>query len=233
MALRDVWAKMVWSRALFFLFALTVWWTASIFLVPLTIAPGTFAFTEGRANVVDHWDLYAGPEFNWYAKVIYTLGDAECHQLWYRSLWVNGNQMPVDARDTSLFLFGTFGLFWAMMTPASAFVGRGIANAFPPRVRRWAERIGPTGFALLIVALGVLPVAVDGFTQLLTPYESTNGMRVATGVPGGLVVGLLVGMMIKAVRLVSLDARALRAATEAPEPTRSAGGGSPPRPPGS
>ena len=233
MAPRALWAKMIWCRPVFGLFVVALVWTAAIFLAPMTLPPGTFAMTTGRANVVDHWDIWMRPEVNWFARVVYVLGDAECHQLWYRSFWINGNQMPVDARDTSLFLFGTFGLFWAMMTPASAFVGRGIANAFPPRVRRWAERIGPTGFSLLVVALGVLPVALDGFTQLLTPYESTNGMRVATGVPGGLVVGLVVGMMIKAVRLVSLHARALRAATEAPEPTRSAGGGSPPRPPGS
>ena len=233
MAVRDVWARMVWSRALFVLFLVAVWWTASIFLAPMTIAPGTFAYTEGRANAVDHWDLYAGPEFNWYAKVIYVLGDAECHQLWYRSLWINGNQMPVDARDTSLFIFGVIGLFWAMMTPASTSVSRGVVNAFPPRVRRWAFRIGPTWFALLVVGLGVLPVAVDGFTQLLTPYESTNGTRVLTGIPGGLVVGLLVGMMLKAIRQTGLEVRALRAATGGRAPTRSGGGGSPPRPPGS
>jgi uncharacterized membrane protein len=223
---------MVWSRALFVLFVLAVGWTVSIFVAPMTIAPGTFAFTTGNANRVDHWDLYAGPEFNWYAKVVYTLGDAECHQLWYRSLWINGNQMPVDARDTSLFLFGTFGLFWAMMVPASVFVSRGLVNAFPPRVQRAAARIGVLWFALLVVALGILPVAVDGFAQLLTPYESSNSTRVLTGIPGGLVVGLLVGMMIKSIRQASVESRAVRRATAAPAPTRSASGGSPPRRPG-
>jgi len=212
-AVRDVWARMVWSRALFVLFLVAVWWTASIFLAPMTIAPGTFAYTEGRANAVDHWDLYAGPEFNWYAKVIYVLGDAECHQLWYRSLWINGNQMPVDARDTSIYLFATFGLFWAMMTPASLSVSQGIVNAFPPKVRAWARRVGPLWFAVSAVALGLAPVAVDGTVQLFqawTHYESTNPVRVVTGIPCGLVAGLLLGTVVKSISLVGREAREMR-----------------------
>src|SRR5881397_1062197 len=136
--LRVVWANMKWSRALLFLFGLTVFWTGSLFVAPFTVAPGTFAFTEGGANVVDHWNLYQGAAFNWYAKVIYTVGDAQCHQLWYRSLWLNGNQLPIDARMTSLYLFGIFGLYWAMMTPPAPTASGGILNAFPQRVQRWA-----------------------------------------------------------------------------------------------
>ena len=210
---RDFWRTMVWSRALFVLFLFSAWWSASIFFAPMTIAPGTFAYTTGRANAVDHWDLYAGPAFNWYAKVVYVLGDAECHQLWYRSFWINGNQMPVDARDTSIYLFGTFGLFWAMAAAPSIFVSQGIVNAFPPRVQGWARRIGGVRFAALVVGLGLLPVAVDGTVQLFqawTHYESTNPVRVVTGISCGLVAGLLLGTVVKSISLVGREAREMR-----------------------
>ena len=219
MVWRAVWAKMRWSPGLLALLAVSIFWTVSIFLAPMTIPPGSFAYTVGRANAVDHWDMYARPEFNWYAKVIYVLGDAECHQLWYRSLWINGNQMPVDARDTSLYLFANFALFWAMMTPACVSVGRGIARAFPPRIWRWSQRIGETGFAALVVVLGLLPVAVDGTVQLVTAYESTNATRVVTGIPGGLVAGLFVGTLVKSIRFVGLEVRTFR---EEPGPRKSA-----------
>ncbi len=212
---RLVWAKMSWSKALLFLFVLDLVWVVSLFVAPFTIAPGTFAFTVGRANVVDHWDLYSQPSFNWFAKVIYTIGDAQCHQLWYRSLWLNGNQLPMDARMVSLYLFSVFGLLWAMVTPASASASRGIANAFPPRIRRWAEKVGVERFAVLIVFLGILPVGIDGFTQLfsaVTHYESTNLVRVLTGVPGGLIVGLLIGGMTKSIREFNIEYRAAVAA---------------------
>src|SRR5947209_5719378 len=79
-ALDDIWAKMKWSKALLVMFALTLFWVLSLFAAPLSIAPGTFAFTTGGANTVDHLNLYETPAFNWFAKVIYTVGDAQCHQ---------------------------------------------------------------------------------------------------------------------------------------------------------
>ena len=209
----DLWARMTWSKGLFVLWIVVLAWTASLFVAPLTIAPGTFAWTPGGANVVDHWDLYQGPAFNGFARVVYVVGDAQCHQMYTRSLWINGNQMPIDARMTSLYIFGLFGLFWAMMAPLSPSTSAGIANAFPERIRRWAERIGSERFALLVVVLGLLPVAVDGFTQLfaaVTHYESTNAIRVLTGVPGGLATGLLLGMMTKSVKAFELEYRAMR-----------------------
>ncbi len=207
-----LWAKMVWSKALLVLWAITIAWTVSLFLAPLTIPPGTFAWTTGGANVVDHWSLYQGPSFNWFARFVYVVGDAQCHQMWTRSLWINGNQMPIDARMTSLYIFGAVGLFWAMMAPPSPSTSVGIANAFPMRVQRWARSIGPERFAFLVVGLGLFPVALDGFYQLfaaITHYESTNLIRILTGVTGGLATGLLLGAMVKSVKAFDLEYRAM------------------------
>jgi len=222
-ALRAVWTKMLWSKALLVMFGLTIFWVVSLFAAPLSIPPREFSFTEGGANVVDHWDIYAKPSFNWFAKVIYTVGDAQCHQLWYRSLWINGNQFPIDARMTSLYIFGAFGLFWAMMAAPAASASQGIANGFPGRIRRWAENMGVEKFALLVVFAGLLPIGIDGFTQLfsaVTHYESTNAMRILTGVPGGLVSGLLLGMMVKAIKQFDVEYRVMRARTSLPTPDK-------------
>ncbi len=208
---------MTWSKPLFILFVVTVGWTVSLFIAPLTIAPGTFAYTTGGANLVDHWAIYQQPAFNWYAKVIYVVGDAQCHQLYYRSLWVNGNQMPIDARMTSMYIFGIFGVVWAMMTPPAATASEGIANAFPSRIQRWARKIGVVRFAGLVVVLGLLPVAVDGFTQLFaafTSYESTNFTRVVTGISSGLVTGLLLGMMIMSIKQLDIEIARMRVIRE-------------------
>ena len=47
----------------------------------------------------------------------------------------------------------------------------------------------------LVVAF-LLPVAIDGFTQLLTPYESTNPVRVLTGMWTGIIGGAIIGVMV-------------------------------------
>ena len=45
---------------------------------------------------------------------------------------------------------------------------------------------------ILFLALGIVPMAMDGFTQLLTVYESTNTIRVITGFMAGFVIGWFV-----------------------------------------
>jgi len=220
----ELWARMTWSKGLFLFWVVVLLWTASLFIAPLTIAPGTFAWTMGGANIVDHWDLYQAPAFNAFSQAVYVIGDAQCHQMWTRSLWINGNQMPIDARMTSLYIFGVIGLFWAMMTPPSPQTSTGIANAFPERIRRWAAKIGVERFALLVVLLSILPVAIDGFTQLfaaVTHYESTNAVRVLTGVSGGLILGLFIGMMIKSIKAFDLEYRAFRESLRVPLDARS------------
>jgi uncharacterized membrane protein len=96
---------------------------------------------------------------------IYWLGDAECHQLANRSYFLNGNQMPFCARDVGIFL----GLVIGFST--ATFV-------------RW--KIPP-----LLVLFGLVPIAIDGGLQQMTSYESTNPLRLATGIVAGLVLALL------------------------------------------
>jgi hypothetical protein len=42
---------------------------------------------------------------------------------------------------------------------------------------------------LAIAAIAAVPMAIDGFTQMLTSYESNAMMRLLTGTPFGILIG--------------------------------------------
>lgn len=198
---------------------------ASFFLAPLSLEEGTVNNLSGNANMFDYvsddessWgsagNENTGPhdhqdgeiiqhnEFAWsdlhfYAAFIYGFGDLNCHQKHERSWEINENQMPVCARDVGIF----FGLFLGSL----AFYFRG--------VNRWTVR--DTCLSILpdmwlestytknnrtIAWLGLgtllcLPLIFDGFYQLLTAYESTNSLRLITGIPFGFGIAILfIGM---------------------------------------
>ena len=212
-SLRD---RFLFSRVLLGLFVLSLAYTVSNFAVPYTIPPGAAANLDGAANIVDNGNVY---NTMWtYPQVIYYIGDAQCHQMAARTLWLNGNQMPMDARMTSIYLFANFGLLGAILAAPSTSIAQGMVNAVPRRMQDWVRRhVGPTAFAAALVILGLMPVAVDGFWQLLSngAYESTNLKRYLTGIPAGWVAGLLVGVMVKSIRQVDVETAALMARAQA------------------
>lgn len=213
-----LWSRLVWSKPLFGLLLLNLAWTASFFIAPFTMKPGTFAYQIGAANVIDHEDVWSTLWF--YPRIVYTFGDFQCHQLWYRSLWLNGNQFPMCARMTSMYIFANFGLVAAAFATPSTSASTVMLNAMPNWIRKRLLRFGPERGAFLLVVLGLLPVAIDGFTQLFsdwTHYESTNPMRILTGATGGFVGGLLVGAMFIAVRQFTVEINATRARMSPPK----------------
>lgn len=210
------WARLTWSRALFALLLLNLLWTASLFVAPFTIPPETVAGTVGGANMMDHADLWA--TLPPYAAVVYAFGDIQCHQLWHRSIYLNGNQMPIDARMTSMYVFANLGLVAAALATPASTSSQALLNGLPPWMRRPLARLRPEVAAGLVVVVGLLPIAVDGFTQLFGWRESTNELRVITGAPGGFVGGLLVGAMLMAIRQLSVDIQALRQRMAPPAP---------------
>lgn len=218
----NLWSRLTWSRALFGLLILNLFWTASLFIVPLILKPGSFAWPYARyptvayhlggANQLDYEPIW---QTMWiYPRAVYTFGDIQCHELWYRSLWINGNQMPIDARMTSMYIFANFGLVAAALSPPSRSASRVMVDATPAWIRRRLTRFSPERGAAFIVIVGLLPVAVDGFYQLfssVTHYESTNVTRILTGAPSGFVGGLLVGAMLVSIRKFSVEIREMRA----------------------
>ncbi len=213
------WQRLLWSKPLFGLLSLNVFWCLSFFLAPLAIPPGTFAFQVGTANQMNHWDIWRNLWI--YPQAVYAFGDIQCHQLWFRSLWVNGNQLPMCARMTSMYIFANFGLVAAAFATPSTSASRVMVDAMPAWVRQRLARYSPERGAGLIVLVGLLPIAVDGFYQLFsqyTHYESANLTRILTGVPGGFVGGLLIGAMLVSIKQFQVDIARMREAAARPGP---------------
>ena len=212
--MRDLRPRLFFSKLLLGTLLLSVAYSVSNVLAPYAVPPGSAVGLDGAANRVDHAGLYT--TFGIYPEVVYYIGDAQCHQIETRTILLNGNQMPMDARMSSIYLWANVGLLSAVFANPSTSVSQGLVNAVPKRLQPWFRKhLGVNATATLIVVLGLLPVAADGFLQLLTPYESTNVKRFLTGIPTGWVAGLLVGVMMTSIRQVDLETRAMRAARTA------------------
>lgn len=143
-------------------------WAALVITAPLMVPEGTLVDLSGSVGIADNSDQFAdlGPV----PHAIYWFGDVECHQLANRSYFLNGNQMPFCARDLGLFI----GLA----------AGFGLVSFYPFR---------PNPFYLL---LGLVPIGLDGGLQLVTAYESTNPMRLITGIIGGTAAAILLSQYV-------------------------------------
>jgi uncharacterized membrane protein len=186
------------SKVLLVILLISLIWTISIFIAPFTIPPGTVTDLDGT-NVVNYpelWDTLPP-----YAKTIYYLGDAECHQISDRTIYLNGNQMPVCSRDVAIFLFITLGLLAGILLKRNYYISDGVLSIFPQRFRAFVNRtVGARWFSILFIVLCLIPAGLDGGIQLLTDYESTNLTRVLTGIPAGFIAGLLIAILIKSVK---------------------------------
>ncbi|MCI0497956.1 MAG: DUF2085 domain-containing protein [Thermoplasmata archaeon] len=151
-------------RAHVLILVVTILVDAALFLAPLSEPEGTVDLGERPgANRIDK-QTYTD-EINPFARPIYVFGDATCHQKASRSLFINGNQMPVCARDVGVYLGLTAGALLFLL--------------FPRRYSMW--------WALVLI----VPLGIDGTVQLVTSYDSNNLLRVATGMMYGGVIGLL------------------------------------------
>ena len=171
-----------------------------MFAAPYMVSPGTIKNLHGRANVIDFAPLWNS--ISPYPRAIYYIGDLNCHQLSNRTIYLNDNEMPVCARDVSIFVFINAGLAAALLAVPSASISLGVLNIFPKRIRDYicGFRRGPIMFVLILLAVLLLPTAIDGFRQMLTNYESTNLTRLLTGAPCGFAGGFYLGVTITSVR---------------------------------
>lgn len=142
-------------------------WLGLVLVAPFTLPPGSVTDLSGRVSAIDNADQLAG--MNPLAAAVYWAGDANCHQLASRSYFLNGNQMPFCARDLGLFAGLVLGMAVALFTQVR------------PR--------------LYLVALGFVPMALDGGWQLLTDYESNNAVRLLTGILAGVSAAMLIHLL--------------------------------------
>lgn len=114
------------------------------------------------ASLACTWAVAHGASMRW--RVLFRLF---CHGMPERCFYIWGVPMPICARCTAIY------------------VGLALAIAAFALLPRLTER----GARFLLLA-AVVPLGVDGLTQLVRLRESTNGLRSATGLIAGIAFGL-------------------------------------------
>ena len=142
--------------------SITCFWALLILTSPLMLDEGETGDLSGSVGVYDNKEIIQ--EMNPINKMVYYLGDLNCHQLSQRSYDYNGNQMPFCARDVGIFAGLALGLIFAL--------GKKVDLSLP------------------LVTLSLVPIGLDGTIQLFTEYESTNIKRIITGLIAGFVTGI-------------------------------------------
>ena len=112
-----------------------------------------------------------------------------------------------------MYVLANLGVIAAMFARPSTNTGQVMLNAMPEFVRRRLSKIGTERAGAVIVVLGLVPMAIDGFTQLfkVNNYESTSLARVVTGGLAGFVGGLLVAAMLVTIRQFSIEMQPMHA----------------------
>lgn len=179
------------NKASFILFIIVFFFTLSLFIAPFTIEPHSLKNLYGKANWIDYRDKWN--DMPLFPRFVYYIGDFNCHQIYERSFILNGNQMPMCSRDIGIFIGMNIGFFISLfITPTTRLVSTAI-QFFPQKMRKVKRK--KTLLMITAVAM-IIPAAIDGFLQLLTPYESTNSIRFATGIPLGVGIAGVIATLI-------------------------------------
>jgi uncharacterized membrane protein len=101
---------------------------------------------------------------------VYHAGSLVCHQRPERSFHLDGAQLPVCARCFGLYLAGAFGLSVAWRSR-----------------RRFSARAVQT-----LLAVAALPIVTTVGLEWLQAIETSNVLRMVTGVPLGLAAGAVI-----------------------------------------
>lgn len=112
-------------------------------------------------------------------RFFHYLGYGLCHQLPERSFFAGGFQLPVCARDTGIYTG------FALSLGVIALLERGRRPTSLPRT--WLLAIG---------GAGVLAMIIDGVTSYAGLRETTNALRLATGLAAGWALPLVVVPML-------------------------------------
>jgi uncharacterized membrane protein len=115
-------------------------------------------------SVLCSWAVAHGASANW--RIPFRIF---CHGIPERCLLLWGVPMPICARCTAIYI----GLFAGLITFAAM-----------PWMREGVLRI--------VMYAAILPLAVDGITQLIHLRESNNALRFGTGIIAGLAFGIWV-----------------------------------------
>ncbi|MBT5594360.1 MAG: DUF2085 domain-containing protein [Euryarchaeota archaeon] len=201
-------------------FGISTFFLVSFFLVPLILPTDSVPELGARANAWDYatedgafskgntpsslnhihddgtshmHEPFAWTELDPYTGFIYMFGDLNCHNKHERTWEINGNQMPVCTRDVGIF-FGLAigGLVFSRYGYNRWTIKDSCLSLLPDQ---WLEKIyrdnHRTRAWIGMGAILCVPLLIDGFTQLLTGYESNNITRPLTGAPFGIGIAVL------------------------------------------
>jgi len=166
------------NKIVFVLFIVAAFYSVSLFIAPLTLEPGTVEGLDGAANRIVYGERWE--ELPIYHRAVYIFGDLNCHQKAERTYTVNGNQMPVCARDVGIFIGASGGLLLMSLTKG----GKNLKDMLLDLINLDLTMSEKKKIAILIIlgAVFALPLILDGTIQLVTDYESFNAFRTLTGV---------------------------------------------------
>ena len=163
----------------FVLFTLFSLWISLQFLAPLAISENSVQDLSGLVAVSDNDYTINNMDFPW--NLVYSAGDRLCHQKAERSFFVNDNQMPFCSRCTAIWLGLAVGLGFMVF-----------------------YRIELNERFVFAILIGLVPIGVDGVGQLLGFWESTNAIRVITGLLIGVLCGVAIGVIMDEIKTLNI-----------------------------
>lgn len=180
------------NKLIMVFFVVSLFYTVSIFIAPLTLEPGTVSEINGSANHVVNAEKWE--DLPLYHRSVYHFGDMNCHQMSSRSYHINGNQMPIAGRSTGIFIGLTIGFFTMSFVDSAGdfkhtLLGLVGADLDMSENKEWL-------LLFLFAALFALPMILDGGLQFVIDYDSFNEFRTFTGILFGLGFSAFISSMI-------------------------------------
>ena len=164
---------------IFIFFVLFSLWILLQFLAPLALPKGSVSDLSGLVAISDNEDTINDMGLPW--GFVYSAGDRLCHQKAERSFFINDNQMPFCSRCTAIWLGFAIGLGFMVF-----------------------YKIQLNEKFLFAILLSLVPIGVDGIGQLFGFWESTNIIRVITGLLVGVVCGVALGVIVDEVKTIHI-----------------------------
>lgn len=164
---------------IFIFFVLFSLWILLQFLAPLALPKGSVSDLSGLVAISDNEDTINDMGLPW--NFVYSAGDRLCHQKAERSFFINDNQMPFCSRCTAIWLGLVIGLGFMVF-----------------------YKIQLNEKFLFAIIISLVPIGVDGVGQLLGLWESTNIVRMITGLLVGVVCGVALGVIVDEIKTIHL-----------------------------
>jgi len=164
---------------IFIFFVLFSLWILLQLLAPLALPKGSISDLSGLVAISDNEDTINNMSLPW--GFVYSAGDRLCHQKAERSFFINDNQMPFCSRCTAIWLGLAIGLGFMVF-----------------------YKIQLNEKFLFAIILSLVPIGVDGIGQLFGFWESTNIIRVITGLLIGVVCGVALGVIVDEVKTIHI-----------------------------